>query len=101
MKRNYEPAIGRYLTPDPIGIKRGGGESLCVCSNLIDPYRLTGLEAAIGSGGAYALTRWAIEGTPLGEGAIGDWVYDNLHSPVNDMEKGERGWEKASGDDPQ
>jgi hypothetical protein len=30
---------------------------------------------------AYAATSWAIQGTWLGNGGIGDWVYDLINSP--------------------
>jgi hypothetical protein len=39
-------------------------------------------------------------GDLLYEGGIGEWVYDKFNPPVNEMGKGERGWEKGRGDDP-
>jgi RHS repeat-associated protein len=114
--RDYDPETGRWTAKDPIGFAGGDTDLYGYVANnpvnYIDPYGLTGLEAAIGGAGAYAaggsalagaaagvatagvgigayaLTSWAIEGTPLGEGAIGDWVYDKLHPPANEMGKG-------------
>ena len=110
--RYYDPDIGRYLSPDPIGLRGGLNLYAYVGNdpvNWMDPEGLdaipiglagfgvasgTGTVVAVGSaqmfvlGGAgllsaYAITSWAIDGTWL-DGGIGDWIYDQIHP----MDKG-------------
>ncbi|MGG1929223.1 RHS repeat-associated core domain-containing protein [Enterobacter soli] len=35
--RYYDPGVGRYLSPDPVGLA-GGAESVCVCAGSAEIY---------------------------------------------------------------
>ena len=110
--RYYDPVTGRYISADPIGLEGGMNLYAYVGGNPVnwsDPEglnpatgALTGgsLGAAIGGSGslagivgtgiagglvgygAYAATSWALDGTWLGNGGIGDLVYDLINDPM-------------------
>lgn len=69
--RYYDPSMGRYLTPDPIGLS--GGVNLFAYADLnpvnrIDPYGLAGIaiEAGGGAGSVYTGTNTAGTGFYIG-----------------------------------
>ena len=116
--RYYDPKIGRYLTPDPIGL--AGGINLYLYAdaspvNFIDPYGLfnptKGLSSignAVNAGRLYAggvLKLGAAAGlaaagvtAPAGAGvaALGTW---NLSSAQSTLKRSVQQWNEASNED--